>query len=55
MNDSNEYRILRQEIDEVQKQVNSQDKYLKEITLAFAGVSVLLIFLFLDLYGFIDL
>jgi len=55
MNDSDEYKILTKEINELHKRLDGHDKYLKEMTYALAFVSVILGFVFLDLYGIIKL
>ena len=41
MNDSDEYKILTKEINELHKRLDGHDKYLKEMTYALAFVSVL--------------
>tara|TARA_R110002012_G_scaffold115862_3_gene262839 strand:- start:395 stop:553 length:159 start_codon:yes stop_codon:yes gene_type:complete len=50
---SDEYKMLSQEINELHERLDGHDKYLKEMTTALSFVSVLLVIGFLNLYGVI--
>lgn len=50
---SDEYKMLNQEINELHKRLDGHDTYLKEMTYALSFASALLVVGFLNLYGVI--